>query len=309
MNDEDRKINAVHPDVAAILHELGGQAPLRRPYEVEQLRERSRFQLRYAAQAPDMARVEESVAGASAVPLRIFTPANDRGSAVVLYFHGGGWVTGQLDLYDAQLRLLADAAAAKVIGVGYRPAPEYPYPSAEHDADAALSWAVEHYGASRRIVIAGDSSGGYLVAGLTQRATAAGSALALQVLIYPILDRETTSWSFERFSEGGVLNRELMTWYWAQYLGPRDVREEATSPLRTTELAMLPPTLIVAAGEDVLVAQNRRYAARLIEAGVDTTYLELPDMVHGYLRWTGRVAAARDTVSRIGSEIIRTTCS
>jgi acetyl esterase len=294
----------LHPQVQSVLDALNGQVPLSRPYEVAQMRERAKRQLAFAAAPIAMAAVEHVTDPQRDVPMRVYVPLNDRRTSAMLYFHGGGWVTGHLDLYDAQLRLMAEAAGAVVIGVGYRPAPESPWPGADRDADAALDWCREHYAGTRAIVIAGDSSGGHIAAGLTQRAVARGAAPALQVLVYPILDPETSSWSFARFGEGGILGTELTRWYWQHYLGAVPPPDDASlSPLRTTDIGSQPPTLLIAAGHDVLLAQIRAFGARLVGAGVDLSYVEFPDMIHGFLRWSGRVDCSRHTIFRIALEI------
>lgn len=306
MRESGPSVVPLHPEVEGVLTELNAQTPLTRPYDITQMRQRAARQLAFAAEPAGMASVETVTTDDRAVPLRVYVPHGDRKKAAILYFHGGGWVTGTLDLYDAQLRLLAEACDAVVIGVGYRPAPEQRHPAADLDADAAFEWACAEYGAGRAIVVAGDSSGGHIAAGLTQRAVRGGRAPALQVLVYPILDREMGSWSFGRFGQGGILGTELMQWYWQQYLGP-DARpdDDALSPLRAADFAGQPPTLLIAAGHDVLLAQIRAFAARLALAGTALTYVEYPDMIHGYLRWTGRIARSLETIELISEAIKR----
>jgi len=298
----------LHPDVRAVLAELNAQTPLSYPYDVNQMRQRASRQLAFAAPTDATVSVERVATSRRDVPLRIYIPDNDAGRAAILYFHGGGWVTGTLDLYDAQLRLLAKASRAVVIGVGYRPAPEQRHPGADLDADDAYDWACKRYGAHRAIIVAGDSSGGHIAATLTYGAVLRGPAPAMQVLIYPILDREMDSWSFRQFGEGGILGSALMQWYWDQYLQPGQIPDdESLSPLRVPDLSAQPPTLLIAAGHDVLLAQNRAFAARLALAGIPVRYLEHPDMIHGYLRWTGRVSQSLRTIQDIADEIERRT--
>jgi len=207
---------------------------------------------------------------------------------VVLFFHGGGWVLGDLDTHDGLCRRLALASSAVVVSVAYRLAPEHPYPAAVDDAWDALGWVADHAGEiggdPSLLAVAGDSSGGNVAAALALRARdRGGPTVGAQVLLYPPLDGRCDSPSYAaRADDGGTITRTQMQWFWAQYAGGADVDDPLLSPLRA-DVAGLPPTLVVVAGFDPLRDDGRAYAGRLADAGVPVQLEEYPDTFHGFL--------------------------
>jgi acetyl esterase len=236
---------------------------------------------------------------AGELPVRVYTPEGEPPFPIVVWFHGGGWVVGTLDTYDPLCRALAAAVPAVVVSVGYRLAPEHPWPAAVEDAYAATLWASRNAaglgGAQDRLAVAGDSAGGNLAAVVALGARdRGGPAIAFQLLVYPALDAAADTASWRDHAEGFHLTAAGMRWYWDHYLGGADGRAPDASPLRAAFLSGLPPALVIVAEHDVLRDEGEAYAARLAGAGVAATATRYPGMVHGFFRWRA-VTATADT--------------
>ncbi|GAA4883094.1 alpha/beta hydrolase [Saccharopolyspora cebuensis] len=224
------------------------------------------------------------------IPVRIYWP-DVPGAAlpVVVYFHGGGWVLGDLETHDGAARALANAAAAIVLSVDYRLAPEHRFPAAVEDAYAATQWAAEHAaeldGDPSRLAVAGDSAGGNLAAVVAQLAARdSGPDLAFQLLIYPVTDHDFGTESYLDSADDCVLTAEHMVWFWDHYAPDVADRDDpVASPLRAPDLAGLPPAHVVVAERDPLCSEGLRYAQRLRQAGVPTTVQHCPGLFHGFL--------------------------
>jgi acetyl esterase len=212
------------------------------------------------------------------IPVRLYVPMArtplPKSAPTLLYYHGGGFVGGDLDTHDTLLRALANRAQCIVASVGYRLAPEYPYPAAHDDAWSALTWVADQaseIGADpARLAVGGDSAGGLLAAWVAQRAKEHHLALRLQVLHYPNLDATTSSASWRELGTGAyiVSHARMQEWYDA-YLPERIARTEPkVSPLVATDLAGLAPALIVTADHDPLHNEGDEYATRLKAANV-----------------------------------------
>ena len=221
------------------------------------------------------------------LPIRVYTPRNRSGGAVV-YFHGGGWVLCNLDTHDDLCRALANHSDATVISVDYRLAPESKYPAAAEDCYAATRWVSEHAAEldidPSRIAVGGDSAGGNLAAVVALMARDRGRpAIAFQLLVYPVIDREfLAGWPAEP-SGGHLLSPLDMYWYWDQYLESREQAHEAyASPLHADDLSGLPPAFISTAEYDLLHGEGEAYAQRLQAAGVPTTYRHYEGVFHGF---------------------------
>jgi acetyl esterase len=226
------------------------------------------------------------------IPLRVYRPAGVAAGAplpALVYFHGGGWVIGDLDTHDVQCRQLTAEAGITVVAVDYRLAPEHKFPAAVDDAWAATRWLVAHgleLGVdARRLAVGGDSAGGNLAAVVALLARDAGApAIALQVLVYPVTDLGAESPSYSAFAEGYMLTRESMRWFINHYLKSRsEAQDWRASPIRAASLSGLPPALVVTAGYDPLRDEGAAYAARLTEAGVPVDYVCYGGMVHGFM--------------------------
>jgi acetyl esterase/lipase len=227
----------------------------------------------------------------------------------VVYFHGGGWVCGDLDTHDAVCRGIANHARCAVVSVDYRLAPEHRFPTALEDASAALRWISANAGSlavdAARLVVGGDSAGGNLaaVAAIVAR-EAGGPLLAMQILVYPVTDLALEGASYARLAGGYGLTREDMRWYRDHYLrDERDIGDWRASPLRAPELSRLPPAYVVTAGFDPLHDEGKAYAERLAQAGVPVTYECFEGQIHGFLVMGGVMAAANHAVYRIGQAV------
>jgi acetyl esterase/lipase len=247
-----------------------------------------------------------------AIPLRMYRPAGVPESTrlpAYVYFHGGGWVIGDLETHDVLCRQLTAASAASVVSVDYRLAPEHKFPAAADDAWAATRWIVAHAAElgldAGRLAVGGDSAGGNLaaVAALMAR-DAGGPAIRQQVLIYPVTDVMREMGSYADFAEGYMLTRDSMRWFIAHYLRSRDdARDWRVSPLRVPSLAGLPPALIVTAGFDPLRDEGEMYAGRLRDAGVMVDYVCYGGMVHGFAGMGKLIDTAQRAVSLIGDTL------
>lgn len=226
---------------------------------------------------------------AGEIPVRIYRRFGlPEGSPAIVYLHGGGWATGDLDTHDASCRLLADDSDCLVVSVDYRLAPEHPFPAAVDDAVAAYRWvqlnSAELSIETGRVGVMGDSAGGNLAAVIAQvtRDTDVPPPVA-QCLVYPATDLLMREKSHELFAEGFFLSRASMEWYRAQYLPDRpDWESPLASPIEQPDLTGVAPALIITAGFDPLRDEGRRYAERLADAGVATRYRCYDDMVHGF---------------------------
>ncbi|MEV0118880.1 alpha/beta hydrolase [Streptomyces sp. NPDC050844] len=253
-------------------------------------------------------------AGAPDLPVRVYRPEGaGRHRPTLVFFHGGGYTICGLDTHDATARRLCAESDAVVVSVAYRLAPEDRFPAAAEDAYAALCWAAAEAGAGGlggdpgAVVTAGDSSGGGLatVAALMAR-DRSGPAVALQVLIYPVLDAGQDSASYTSNASGYFLTAAHMRWFWEQYLGPDgDGTHPYASPLRAG-LAALPPAHIVTAGCDPLCDEGRAYAARLRSAGVAVTEGHHPGMFHGFLGFPQLLGEARTALADVAEAVALT---
>ena len=234
--------------------------------------------------------VDRRVPGPAAeIPIRIYRRFGLPETApAIVYLHGGGWVTGDLDTHDGSCRLLADESECIVISVDYRLAPEHPFPAAIDDVVAAYRWVNDHAAELSiepgRVGVMGDSAGANLAAVIAQvtRDTDVPAPVA-QCLIYPATDLFLREASHEIFATGFFLTRESMDWFRAQYLPDlSDWDSPLASPIEQKDLSGVAPALIVTAGFDPLRDEGRRYAEMLVEAGVPTRYRCYDDMVHGF---------------------------
>jgi acetyl esterase len=253
------------------------------------------------ALSPDPAEVAEVrnltfPSAGHAIPARLYRgrAAPGTGAPIVVFFHGGGWVLGNLDSHDSFCRGLANDAACAVLAVDYRLAPEHKFPAAAEDAAAAVAWVAQESAAlgvdPRRIAVAGDSAGGNLAAVAALAARRAGTPkLRLQVLIYPTLDLRLGHDSHRRVGDGYTLTASAMRWFRDLYLArAEDIASWRASPLCETELGGVAPAFIVAGGCDPLCDEAADYAQRLIGAGIDVTYRFFPGQMHGFVS-AGRV--------------------
>lgn len=223
------------------------------------------------------------------MPVRIYTPSSGGRLPVLVFFHGGGWVLGDLETHDAPCRTLANAAGCMVVAVDYRLAPEHKFPAAAEDCYAATKWVVLNAatlgGDPTRIAVGGDSAGGNLAAAVTLMARDRGApSFTYQVLVYPVTDYAFTSASYRENADGYLLTTDLMQWFWHHYLPTEgDGQNPYASPLRDTrEAEKLPPALVITAEFDPLRDEGEAYAARLRKAGVPVVLTRYNGMIHGF---------------------------
>ena len=258
-----------------------------------------------------LARVQGlTVAGADG-PLRarLYVPEEASGpdpAALLVFFHGGGWVVGDLDTHDAPARLLAASSGARVLAVDYRLAPEHRFPAAVDDALAAFRDAHARAGElgadPARIAVGGDSAGGHLAAVTAREAVAdGGPAPAFQLLVYPVTDVVAESASRRTFAAGFFLTKESMDFYEDAFLAPGvDRADPRVSPLRAADLSGVAPALVVTAGFDPLRDEGEAYAARLRAAGVPALLRRHPGYVHGFFNVLGLGRGPREAVAEMG---------
>jgi acetyl esterase len=245
--------------------------------------------------APALPRVEDiRIPGpAGEIPARVYAPsAATTMLPAVAYFHGGGWVQGDLETHHGLCARLAKHAGVLVVAVDYRLAPEHKFPAAVEDCLAAYRWLRSKgrdVGAdTSRVAVAGDSAGGNLSAVVSQLAASAGApAPTCQVLIYPAVDFSLETSSHRELVDGHVIPRDRILWYMEQYLrNDADKSDLRASPLRAASLKGQPPALIVTGGFDPLRDEGQTYADRLREAGVDVVYREYPGQIHAFVSLT-----------------------
>ena len=236
------------------------------------------------------------------IPVRIYTPEGSGPLPILVYFHGGGWVIGNLDTHDASSRTLANLSGAIVVSVDYRLAPENKFPLPFDDCYAAARWAVENArsigGDPARVAIGGDSAGGHLTAAVALRARDEdGPRFVHQLLIYPVTDAAFDTPSYRDNAEGYFLTKSSMVWFWNHYLrDDKDRDNPYASPLRAKSLAGLPPATVISAEYDPLRDEGEQYGARLEKAGVPTRVTRYDGMIHGFFGMTEVLDQAMDAM-------------
>jgi acetyl esterase len=291
-------MSAVHPQVAVILERVAN-SPLPPYDQVPAAVARRFYRDTRGALTPDPPAVEsvQLLLAPGTVPVRAYRPkgaGKDEILPALVYFHGGGWVIGDLDTHDAVCRTLANGARCAVFSVEYRKAPEAPFPAAVEDCFAALSFVFDHSKSfkinSKQIAVGGDSAGGNLATVMALMARdAGGPAISFQVLIYPGTDQRMAHPSIERNGEGYLLTKRSMLYFRGHYLpDPKDWLDWRASPALAKSLKGLPPAYVLTAGFDPLLDEGREYAERMRKEGVPVEYKNYPDMVHGFITM-GRV--------------------
>ncbi|WP_033073201.1 alpha/beta hydrolase [Sphingopyxis sp. MWB1] len=246
----------------------------------------------------DIAKVEDSsIPGpAGEIPIRLYDNRPDREPGpVMVFFHGGGWVIGDLDTHDGYCAEAARLLDMPVIAVDYRLAPEHSFPAAPEDCEAAARWVADHIPCTG-LVLAGESAGGNLTiaTALTLRDKPASKPVIALHPIYPAVTTHDDWQSYRDFGEGHLLTTDSMTYFGNHYAAdPADYR---AAPLDFPAEG-LPPTLLVTAGLDPLRDQGRAYAAKLIEAGVATSYREAAGNIHGYINLAQAIPSAQQDIA------------
>jgi acetyl esterase len=298
----------LHPQVA----ELANAAALQPATDQGQLAEmRADYvetAIRLGGALEPVGAVEDLVIGrpagsGNALPARAYVPRAPEPVGALVWLHGGGWCSGDLDGFDRVCRSLCNAAAATVVSVDYRLAPEHVWPAAVEDATLAVEWATGH-GARQlgfdpgRVAVGGDSAGGNLAAIAARHRP---EALRAQLLVYPAVDAAMDSGSFRELADFPLLTAEAIEFCWRTYLGDgTDPGEPDVSPLRAGDLRGVPPAYVAVAGFDVLRDEGIAYAEALEAAGVPVALRRYDDMPHGFIRWGGVVDRTRELIAELG---------
>ena len=303
----------IHPDALRILsamRELG--RPLMETLDPETARAQMRaMRAALKQQQPPMASVEDraAVGPHGAIPVRVYRPhavAEDRTAPVVMFFHGGGWVVGDLETHDGFCRHLANAAEAVVVAVDYRLAPEHKFPAAADDCIAATQWvaarAAELGVDAGRLAVAGDSAGGNLATVVALACAASGPKIVAQILVYPAVDMRLASPSFTRVGTGFTLTGPAMDWFRDHYLdGAHQIEDWRASPIVSADLGKTPRAYVTVATLDPLHDEGEAYAKALEAAGVPVTFHRAKGHMHGFIGLHGIASVADEVTREIGA--------
>ncbi|MCP3100562.1 alpha/beta hydrolase [Myxococcus sp. K15C18031901] len=307
---------SLHPEVQLLLslRERRGRGPKSAGGPERARRDLRREALVHAGDAVPVGAVRALVLETEQGPLRARHYAPTPGATprpLLVFLHGGGFVLGDLDTHDPACRLLCRHADVHVLSIEYRLAPEHPFPAALEDTRAAFHWAVAHaasLGADpSRVAVGGDSAGGNLAAVISQLAAREDTPRpALQLLLYPALDRTVERASLRHFAEGFFLTRADIDWYQAQYMrGVERNGDPRVSPFRFDSFAGQPPALVVTAGFDPLRDEAEDYAVRLGAAGTPVTHRRFDGLVHAFANMTGLSGACRAAMVEVATLLRR----
>ena len=289
------------PPLKTMLDQLAQMnGPTLREAGVEQGRENIRMMAALDGDVDEVARIEQIEAGG--VPARLYAPTGDTGLPILVWYHGGGFVIGDLETADRTCRRLANGTGALVVSVDYRLAPEAPFPAGADDCMSALRWLRDHAaelgGDPARIAVGGDSAGGNLAAVTALHALDQGIDLRYQLLVYPVTDCTMSSSSYEENAEGYLLTRDSMDWFIGHYLpGGAEAKDPRVSPLYASDLRGVAPALVITAEFDPLRDEGEAYAERLADAGVPVTCRRFDGQIHGFFALTGVTAGATEAMT------------
>ena len=296
---------SLDPQAQAVLEQIEALGlPANHTVSPEQARANGKARPR--APGPDVARVEDRSIPSPGrhIPIRIYTPEGSGPFPMLVWFHGGGWVVGDLDSADGTARHLAVGAGCVVVSVDYRLAPETKFPGAADDCYAATQWAAKNAAAlgadAGRIAVGGDSAGGNLAAVVPLMARdKGGPPLVFQLLVYPVTDRDFDTSSYRRNADGYLLSKDGMIWFWDHYMASEsDAKNPYCAPLQAKEMSGLPPALVITAEFDPLRDEGEAYAHRLLEAGVPTECTRYDGMVHGFYGMSAVMDKGRQAISQ-----------
>lgn len=261
---------------------------------------------------PEVARVEDIAIALSGrtIDARLYVPEGaGENPGLTVFYHGGGWVIGTIETHDGTCRALARESGAAVLSVGYRLAPEAPFPAPLDDCFEALVWARDNAAKlgvdGSRLAVAGDSAGGNLAAAVAIRARdEGGPALRHQLLIYPVTDIDFTRPSYVENGSGAMfLSKDMMRWFWQHYVGDIDSAHSHAAVQRHENLSGLPSATVITAQYDPLRDEGMAYAGRLAEAGVPVEAEIAPGMIHGFFSMFEPIPDAMPFIARAGARL------
>jgi acetyl esterase len=242
------------------------------------------------------------------IPARVYAPETDGPHPVVVYYHGGGWVIGDLDSHDKVARQLCRDVEAVVVVPHYRMGPEFRFPTAPHDCFATLCWVVDNGGAlgadGARVALCGDSAGGNLAAVVSQMARdAGGPAVAFQAMVYPATNMTAQGGSLEENATGYFLERDDIAWFMGHYIDESDRKDPLASPALHGDLSNLPPAFITTCELDPLRDEGEAYGAALAANGVSAEVKRYDGMIHGVLNMAGVIDGGREMLDDVASRL------
>jgi acetyl esterase len=306
---------ALDPDMKALLDQMAA-AKLQSFHQMTPAAAREQMQRRVSAGDPvQIGRVEDrTIPGPNGeIPIRIYTPEGDGPFGALVYFHGGGWVVGNIEMTDQPCRMITKAAACVTVSVDYRLAPEHRFPVGPEDCYTATKWVSDNAAAlgcnASRIAVGGTSAGANLAAAVALMARDRGAPkIAYQLLVYPATRRELDTPSHKQFATDGyyILSRADMEWFWGHYLANEaDAANPYACPARAKSLAGLPPALVITAEFDPLRDEGEAYAARLREEGVATVLKRYDGVTHGFFGMPSVIERSRVAIAEASAALWR----
>lgn len=243
------------------------------------------------------------------IPVRIYTPEGSGPFPALVYFHGGGWVVGDLEMVDAACARLTNRAEAVVVSVDYRLAPENKFPAPVTDCYAATQWVSENAAElnvdSQRIAVGGDSAGGNLAAVISVMARDSGTpGIAYQLLFYPVTNMDYETQSYRENGADYFLTTDMMRWFWGHYLESEEIgRDIQASPLLMEDASNLPPAFVATAEFDPLRDEGEAYAELLEKAGNQVTARRYDGQIHGFVTLSGVMDGGKQAIDDAGAQL------
>lgn len=306
-----------HPEIADMIEMMGAvPAPELSSLSPEGARQFSEGIFPEPAEPEPVGDVMELSVSDEGVPIRVYVPEREGPYPTLVYYHGGGWVIGDLDSHDETCRVLASEAGCLVVSVDYRRSPEHKFPTPLEDCYTALEWVFENAESMQidtdSVFVGGDSAGGNLAAAVALLARDnEGPEIARQVLVYPVTDYGFDTPSYEENGDGGLLSRADMEWFWDHYLRDEiDGKNPYASPLQAQRLEGLPPATVITCGLDPLRDEGAAYAKRLEDAGVPVTHHNYEDCIHGIAQFLADpmdLSRSRDLLGDVAADLRSTT--